>query len=147
MVDVGHKKHSRRLARAGCEVEFPRAVWEQLAASNWAGAKGSIVQTAIVAGVQASKRTAELIPFCHSLMIEQTEVRIDTSSPGRIQIEAVVTCTGPTGVEMEALTAAAAAALTIYDMCKALSQELRISGLRLLEKTGGKSDYLAASLR
>lgn len=143
MVDVGGKPWTRRSARARCQVRFPLAVWMALQQAGWQSAKGSVVQTAIIAGVQAGKKTSELIPFCHPLLIDRLDVHIDDASAPLLVIEASAACHGPTGVEMEALTAAMGAALAVYDMCKALSHELCIEDLRLLEKTGGQSDWTA----
>jgi cyclic pyranopterin monophosphate synthase len=144
MVDVGDKPWTRRTARARCQVRFPMAVWMALQQSGWQAAKGSVLHTAIIAGVQAGKKTSELIPFCHPLLIDRLDVRVQEGEAPLLVIETDAACHGPTGVEMEALTAAMGAALAVYDMCKALSHDLRIEDLRLLEKTGGKSDWTAA---
>jgi cyclic pyranopterin phosphate synthase len=104
-----------------------------------------VFQTAIIAGTMAAKRTHELIPFCHPLALSGCHIHIATDAAGDVVIEAEVRVTGPTGVEMEALTAASVAALTVYDMCKALSHDIVIADLRLLAKSGGKSDYAATT--
>jgi cyclic pyranopterin phosphate synthase len=140
MVDVGDKAVTKRTAVAESRVRFPAAVADELRRNNYTTAKGPVFHTAIVAGVQAAKRTHELIPFCHPLGIENCRVEIDMDGD-----EAVIRCTVSvhhrTGVEMEALTGASVAALTIYDMCKALSHEMVIGGTRLLAKQGGKRDF------
>jgi cyclic pyranopterin monophosphate synthase len=138
MVGVGNKPVTQRTAEAEARVRFPAAVARALRATGHRTHKGPIFDTAIVAGVMAVKRTHELIPFCHPLPIEYC--RIDIASVGRseLRIRCRVETHHKTGVEMEALTGASVAALTIYDMCKALSHEIRISELRLLHKAGGK---------
>lgn len=144
MVDVGGKSVTHRTAVAETRVRFPAEVTRALGASNYATAKGPVFHTAIVAGVMAAKRTHELIPFCHPLGLEHCDVAIEMQGD-----EAVVRCTVSihhrTGVEMEALTGATVAALTIYDMCKALSHAIVIAETRLLEKHGGKRDVSAGA--
>ncbi len=144
MVDVGGKSITHRTAVAETRVRFPADVARVLSASNYATAKGPVFHTAIVAGVMAAKRTHELIPFCHPLGVEHCDVAIEMQGD-----EAVVHCTvsthHKTGVEMEALTGATVAALTIYDMCKALSHAIVIAETRLLEKHGGKRDVATAA--
>lgn len=144
MVDVGDKTVTARSATAESRVRFPPAVVQILQAQNFSSAKGPIFHTAVIAGTMAAKRTHELIPFCHPLGIEKCKVQIDMQGD-----EAVIRCTvavhHKTGVEMEALTGASVAALTIYDMCKALSHDIVIGETRLLEKRGGKSDFAANS--
>lgn len=139
MVDVGHKLATARSATAQARVRFPPDVAAALTANGFNTAKGPVFHTAIIAGTQAAKRTHELIPFCHPLGIEKCKVEIVMQND-----EAIVTCTvgvhHKTGVEMEALTGASLAALTIYDMCKALSHDIVISETRLIEKRGGKTD-------
>jgi cyclic pyranopterin phosphate synthase len=142
MVDVGAKAVTQRTAVAETRVRFPAEVARTLAEAHYATAKGPVFHTAIVAGVMAAKRTHELIPFCHPLGLERCDVAIDMQGD-----EAVVRCTvavhHKTGVEMEALTGASVAALTIYDMCKALSHAIVIADTRLVEKHGGKRDVTA----
>jgi len=104
--------------------------------------KGPVIQTAIIAGVMAAKRTHELIPLCHPLPLEDIQVRVKVQQ-GQAIVDAVVKVTAKTGAEMEALTAASVAALTIYDMCKALSHHIVIKEIKLLAKTGGKQDFKA----
>lgn len=140
MVDVTGKSISLRTATAEALVLFPQEVFEALLEAHFGTAKGSVVEVAKVAGIQAAKRCSDWIPMCHPLMLSKIEVSIDIHS-NPIRIHTLVKCEGKTGVEMEALTAASAAALTIYDMCKALSHEIAITEVRLLSKTGGKSDF------
>jgi len=142
MVDVGEKDVTVRTARARATVVFPSDVLEdQQAGTELRTKKGPVFDTAIVAGVMAAKRTAELIPFCHPIPLEDCQVSVDWGAPGEVVIECAVRATHKTGVEMEALTGATAAALTVYDMCKALSHGIRISEVKLLAKSGGKRDF------
>jgi cyclic pyranopterin phosphate synthase len=139
MVDVSGKAVTLRTAVAESRVRFPAAVASVLRDAGFATGKGPVFHTAIVAGVMAAKRTHELIPFCHPLGLERCDIVVDMRDD-----EAVVRCTVSlhhrTGVEMEALTGASIAALTIYDMCKALSHEIVIADTRLIAKHGGKRD-------
>ena len=139
MVDVGDKSVTKRTATAETRVRFPGKVAEALRGQQFNTPKGPVFHTAIIAGTMAAKRTHELIPFCHPLGIESCKLAIDMEGD-----DAVVRCTvsvqHKTGVEMEALTGASVAALTIYDMCKALSHDIVIAETRLVEKRGGKSD-------
>ena len=142
MVDVGDKAVTRRTARARATVVFPADVLDdQHAGTELRTKKGPVFDTAIVAGVMAAKRTAELIPFCHPISLEDCRISVDWGAPGEVVIECAVQATHKTGVEMEALTGATAAALTVYDMCKALSHGIRISEVKLVSKTGGKRDF------
>jgi len=142
MVDVGEKVSTRRVAVAQVSVCFPSGVYEKLQQSHLTTAKGSILEVANVAGIMAAKRTAELIPMCHPLPIDFCMLEITpTKHNHSLMIRAEVRVNHKTGVEMEALTAASVAALTIYDMCKALSHDIHINDLHLLNKTGGKSDF------
>ena len=142
MVDVGHKAVTRREASAQTRVCFPAEVAARLRAEPVLSTrKGPVVHTAIIAGVMAAKRTHELIPFCHPLPLEDCRVDIRWEDDCALVVECSVAVTGRTGVEMEALTGASVAALTIYDMCKALSHELVIGPTRLLAKRGGKRDF------
>ena len=137
MVDVSGKAATRRAARAHALVRLPRAVLRALPRNP----KGNPIEIARLAGIAAAKRTAELIPLCHPLPLTHVDVEA-VLRPGGVEITATVATTSPTGVEMEALTAAAVAALTVYDMTKALDKSIEIAELYLLEKTGGKSgDY------
>jgi cyclic pyranopterin phosphate synthase len=147
MVDVGEKAVTRRVAVAQASVFFPAGVYEKLQQTQLTTAKGSIVNMANIAGIMAAKRTAELIPMCHPLPIEFCSLdftQVDGDHSLIIRSEVIVN--HKTGVEMEALTAVSVAALTIYDMCKALSHDIRINDIELLHKTGGKSDYKLDSL-
>ena len=137
MVDVGGKDATRRTATAEARVHFPAAVAAALRESGLRSPKGPVFDTAIVAGVMAAKRTHELIPFCHPLALDDCSIEIAAVRGGlRILCRAAVH--HRTGVEMEALTGATIAALTVYDMCKALSHDIEITSVRLLEKSGGK---------
>ena len=143
MVDVSGKDVTAREAVAECLLRFPAPVAESLRAAGMATKKGAVADTAIVAGTMAVKRTHELIPFCHPLGVERCDLAIDMQGD-----DAVIRCTvsvhHKTGVEMEALTGASVAALTVYDMCKALSHEIVIADTRLVAKQGGKRDVSAA---
>jgi cyclic pyranopterin phosphate synthase len=141
MVDVSAKAVTARTAVAECRVRFPAAVATQLRASGLKSAKGGIVETAIVAGTMAVKRTHELIPFCHPLPIDGCRIAIDWHGERELRIQCAVKATHRTGVEMEALTGAMVAALTVYDMCKALSHAIVIGPAKLLGKRGGKRDF------
>ncbi|HLK71637.1 MAG TPA: cyclic pyranopterin monophosphate synthase MoaC [Steroidobacteraceae bacterium] len=143
MVDVGAKAITHRVAEAEARVRLPRAVGAALKSSGHRTRKGPVFDTAILAGVMAAKRTAELIPFCHPLPIDHCQISIAFVSGGGaasslLQIRCRVEVHHKTGVEMEALTGASVAALTVYDMCKALSHDIRIERVRLLVKRGGK---------
>ena len=140
MVDVSDKVATVREAVAECRVRFPAQVAAQLRASGLRSAKGGIVDTAIIAGTMAVKRTHELIPFCHPLPIDGCRVAIDWHGAASLRIECTVRTTHRTGVEMEALTGATVAALTIYDMCKALSHRIVIGQAELVSKRGGKAE-------
>ena len=140
MVDVSDKKPSDRTAIASGKVHFPPEVFESLASKDFLGPKGSIIQTAVIAGIQAVKRTADLIPLCHQLRLSKIHIDIVPGS-NALEISCKVKCTEQTGVEMEALTGASVSALTIYDMCKALSHDIVISDIRLEHKSGGKHDF------
>ena len=138
MVDVGQKTETRRTARAHAFVRMSKAVLESLPKNP----KGDPLGVARVAGVLAAKRTADLIPLCHSLPLSFADVEMTVEADG-IRVIATAATTGQTGVEMEALTAASVAALTLYDMTKALDKRIEIQDIYLLEKTGGKSgDFL-----
>ena len=147
MVDVGAKTATAREASAEATVKLPPAVARELARTGHRTKKGPVFDTAIIAGVMAAKRTHEIIPFCHPLALESCTVDIASLSGGRIHIICSVAVHHKTGVEMEALMGATAAALTIYDMCKALSHDIEISEIRLTRKTGGKRDFKRARPR
>lgn len=146
MVDVSTKQVTTRTALAECRVRFPAAVAAQLRTSGMKSAKGAIVETAIIAGTMAAKRTSELIPFCHPLPIDGCRIALDWQDDKSLRIECRVTTTQRTGVEMEALTGATVAALTIYDMCKALSHAIVIGPAKLCGKRGGRRDFGRTSI-
>ena len=138
MVDVGAKEVTQRVAEAEARVTLPRKVARALQASGHRTKKGPVFDTAIIAGVMAAKKTAELIPMCHPLALSKVEVKVEPADGG-LAVTARVKTTGPTGVEMEALTAVSVACLTLYDMLKAAQKDMVIEGVRLISKTGGKS--------
>ncbi len=140
MVDVSEKKITRRVARAQAIVFLGKKILSEIRNNELITRKGPVFQTAIIAGVMGAKKTAEIIPLCHPLGLEDCQVHIKIKGK-RAYIESLATITSKTGVEMEALTAATVAALTIYDMCKALSHDIIIEEIKLLEKRGGKTDY------
>ena len=140
MVDVGDKTATKRTAVAESRVRFPASVAAALRDNGLRSAKGPVFDTAIVAGVMGAKRTHELIPFCHPLGLENCRITIDLDGDAAV-IRCTVSVHHKTGVEMEALTGASIAALTIYDMCKALSHDIVIGDIRLLAKDGGRSSY------
>jgi cyclic pyranopterin phosphate synthase len=143
MVDISHKSVTWRTATAESLVRLPAAVAQVLSANGMRTAKGPVFDTAIVAGVMAAKRTHELIPFCHPLSIEDCRVEIELCDATQVRVRCTVSVQHKTGVEMEALIGASVAALTIYDMCKALSHDIVIAETRLLGKRGGKSHIVA----
>jgi cyclic pyranopterin monophosphate synthase len=138
MVGVSAKAVTHRIAEAEARLALPAAVGRALRASGHRTAKGPVFDTAIIAGVQAVKRTAEIIPFCHPLPIEDCGITITRLVGNQLRIRCRVETHHKTGVEMEALTGATVAALTIYDMCKALSHDIRIVEVRLIHKSGGR---------
>lgn len=140
MVDVSAKAVTARVATAECRVKFPAAVAAQLRKNGLKSAKGGVVETAIVAGTMAVKRTHELIPFCHPLPIDGIRFAINWRGERELEILCTVNVTHRTGVEMEALTGATVAALTVYDMCKALSHAIVLGPAKLRGKRGGKRD-------
>lgn len=147
MVDVGAKRTSRRRALASARVVFPAHVARTLRAGEWKSAKGSVLDTAIIAGTMAVKKTHELIPFCHPLAIDGCRFEMEFETDSELVIRCEVSIAHRTGVEMEALTGAGVAALTVYDMCKALSHEIVISELRLIDKQGGKRNVRGGKAR
>lgn len=140
MVDVGEKPLSRRTATARSIISLPPEVLEQFAAGDIQTKKGSVFQTAVLAGIMAAKKTGELIPLCHPLGLDNChiDIRLET---GEVIIDCTASLTARTGVEMEALVGASIAALTVYDMCKALSHDIVIRETKLMAKTGGKRDF------
>lgn len=140
MVDVGEKAVTQRRATGRAVVVFPDATIGE-SGEELRTKKGPVFDTAIIAGVMAVKRTSELIPFCHPIPIESCKIDIRWDGPTKVVIECSVQATHKTGVEMEALTGATVAALTVYDMCKALSLDIRIRDVELVAKSGGKRDF------
>ncbi|MGH8250638.1 MAG: cyclic pyranopterin monophosphate synthase MoaC [Steroidobacteraceae bacterium] len=143
MVDVTAKHESLRVASAAARVRFPPGVFARLRDAGFETAKGPVLNTAIVAGTMAAKRAHELIPFCHPLGLERCDIAIEPAGEDALEVHCTAAVHHRTGVEMEALTGAAVAALTIYDMCKALTHDIVIEEMRLLAKSGGKGDYRA----
>ncbi len=141
MVDVGDKVPTKRTAKARCIVVLDDAILEKLQNEEIHTKKGPVFQTAIIAGVMAAKKTGELIPLCHPLGLENCQIDISLNENREVIIECTASLTGKTGIEMEALTGASIAALTIYDMCKAFSHHIVIKETRLVSKTGGKKDF------
>lgn len=140
MVDVSAKEDTRRTAVAGGEIRMKVQTLQRILCGGIA--KGDVLAVAQVAGIMAAKDTSRLIPMCHPLMLTSVDIRfLPDTEQSLIKIEATVSTTGKTGVEMEALSAASMAALTVYDMCKAIDRDMVISNIRLLEKLGGKSGH------
>ncbi|MFM8449713.1 MAG: cyclic pyranopterin monophosphate synthase MoaC [Haliscomenobacter sp.] len=142
MVDVGEKLPSRRTARAQAIVVLDSAIMDLLEKEEIHTKKGPVFQTAILAGIMAAKKTGELIPLCHPLGLDHCQVSIRINEAREVLIDCTASLTGKTGVEMEALTGASVAALTIYDMAKAFSHNILIREIRLMEKHGGKRDFV-----
>lgn len=145
MVDVGDKPVTPRLAVAGATIRMRPATLRLIAAGGMP--KGDVLAVARLAGVMAAKRTAELIPLCHPLVLSHVDVRLTPRGRNAIAVEAAVRIEGRTGAEMEALTAASVAALTVYDMCKAVDRCIEITDVRLLRKEGGKSGTWVRGVR
>ena len=144
MVNVSDKGVSHRIAIARSRVILAPEILEQFQKDEIHTKKGPVFQTAILAGIMASKKTSELIPLCHPLGLDSCTVSIKLNDSQEVEIICTVKTSGKTGVEMEALTGASVAALTIYDMCKGFSHHILIKETRLLEKTGGKNDFKIA---
>lgn len=142
MVDVGEKAVTRRLARARSIVVLGDEIMEHLGGDDIHTKKGPVFQTAIIAGVMAAKKTGELIPLCHPLGLDNCQVQIHVNDKREVVIDCTASLSGKTGVEMEALTGATIAALTVYDMCKAFSHDIVIRETKLMEKRGGKRDFV-----
>jgi len=140
MVDISDKKVTLRIATASARVQLPKEVKETFSDGELITKKGPVIDTAIVAGTMAAKKTHELIPFCHPLSLDSCKIEINTNQAGDLIINCKVSIEHKTGVEMEALTGASVAALTIYDMCKSLSHEIVITDVALEQKSGGKRD-------
>lgn len=141
MVDVGAKGITRRQARAQSIVVLGDEIMGRLENDELHTKKGPVFQTAILAGIMAAKRTSELIPLCHPLPLEKVGIDIHVNEAEEVVVECTAVITGKTGVEMEALTGASVAALTIYDMCKAFSHDIVIKATQLMAKSGGKRDF------
>jgi cyclic pyranopterin phosphate synthase len=142
MVDVSAKPVTERVAVARGRVVMAPATLERI--REGAMGKGDVLGVARIAGIMAAKRTGELIPLCHPLMLSKVAVDLTPAPPDAVEIEATVKLAGQTGVEMEALTAVTVAALTVYDMCKAIDRGMRIEAVRLAHKSGGKSGVYEA---
>ena len=140
MVDVSKKKMTVRMAKAQAVVWLGSGIISKMKGDELITKKGPVFQTAIIAGVMGGKKTADFIPFCHTIALEDCQIHIKVEKDSVI-IRSTVVVTGKTGVEMEALTACSVAALTVYDMCKALSHEIQIKEIKLIEKRGGKKHY------
>lgn len=141
MVDIGEKKPTRRSATARSVVVFPSDVINAFKDGDIKTKKGSVVSAAILAGIMASKKTSDLIPLCHTLALEDCQININFNTENELIIECTASTTAKTGVEMEALVGATIAALTVYDMCKALSHDIVIKETKLIRKSGGKKDF------
>lgn len=140
MVNVSDKKITKRTAIAKATMFLGKEVIANFSENELKTKKGPVFQTAIIAGIQGVKKTSELIPMCHPLLINGVDIDVTIIDSENIEVLCKVTITGKTGVEMEALTGANITCLTIYDMCKSISQKMVIQEVKLLEKTGGKSD-------
>ena len=139
MVDVGEKEITRRTATAFAKIKMQPETLNKLLSSSLK--KGDGLATARIAGIMGAKKTSELIPLCHNVPIESVEITFENNGTDELYIYSTGKCSYKTGIEMEALTGASVAALTVYDMCKAIDRKMEIKDVRLLEKTGGKSDF------
>lgn len=144
MVDVGPKKITKRIAKARSILVVDDEILAQFEGKDIQTKKGPVFQTAIIAGVMGAKKTSELIPLCHPLGLDNCQIQIHINTQKEIVVDCTASLSGKTGVEMEALTGASVAALTIYDMCKAFSHNIIIKETKLMEKSGGKSDFKRA---
>lgn len=144
IVDVGGKSVTKRKAVAQATISLPENVLEALQKDDFNTKKGSVFQIAIIAGIMGAKKTCELIPLCHPIGLDNCNLKIELNEQNDIVIECTASIESKTGVEMEALTGASIAALTIYDMCKALSHDIVIKEIKLIEKSGGKNDFKRA---
>ncbi|MDF1711923.1 MAG: cyclic pyranopterin monophosphate synthase MoaC [Akkermansiaceae bacterium] len=143
MVDVSAKAETVRIATASCLVILGRELLSQMDGGELRNKKGPVLQTAILAGITGTKKTSDLIPLCHPLPLDSARIEITPHDEESLLVTATAKTSSRTGVEMEALTGASVAALTLYDMCKAANPAIVISDLKLITKTGGKSDYQA----
>lgn len=139
MVNVGEKEITQRTAQACGIIEMKQETLQKLLAADLK--KGDGLAAARIAGIMGAKNTSTLIPLCHNIPIESVEIEFEPISKTRLKITSFAKCSYKTGIEMEALTAVSVACLTVYDMCKAIDREMVIKDIRLLKKTGGKSDY------
>ena len=145
MVDISGKQTGHRTARAQCRVQLNQEILALLRDGDLHNKKGPVFQTAILAGVMAAKKTSDLIPLCHPLPLNDCQIKIKRGVESQVVVDCFVSTDYKTGVEMEALTGVSVAALTLYDMCKSLSRDIRILETRLVSKTGGKSDFRAGA--
>ncbi|MDN3579919.1 cyclic pyranopterin monophosphate synthase MoaC [Mucilaginibacter flavus] len=141
MVDVAAKQATHRTATARSVVVLPDEVLQYLVNGELLSKKGPVFQTAIIAGIMAAKKTGDLIPLCHPLGMENCAITVEVNKQQEIVIECTASITAKTGIEMEALVGASIAALTVYDMCKAMSHDIVIKETKLIAKTGGKRDF------
>ena len=141
MVDVGEKTATKRMARARATLVLGDEIMDRLEKEEIHTKKGPVFQTAIIAGVMAAKKTGELIPLCHPVGMDNCQIHIQVNDQREVVIDCIASVTAKTGIEMEALTGASMAALTVYDMCKAFSHNIVIKEIKLMEKTGGKRDF------
>ncbi len=139
MVDVGAKAETRRTAEAAATLTMQKETLQKIKEASLK--KGDALAAARIAGIMAAKRTFELIPLCHNIPIERAEITFADNGENELYIRASLACSYKTGIEMEALTAVSVAALTVYDMCKAIDRGMVIGEIRLVSKTGGKTDY------
>ena len=147
MVDVSEKKVTLRTAHARSEVFLPDAIYSLIKSNDLKSKKGPVFHTAILAGVMAAKQTGTLIPFCHPIGLEDCRITIEAQGKNIVRIDCMTKLTSKTGAEMEALVGASIAALTIYDMCKAMSHDIQILNTKLILKTGGKKDFQREKLK
>ncbi len=141
MVDVSEKKITLRTAHAQAEVFLPDNIFQLIQSNELNSKKGPVFQTAIIAGVMAAKQTGNLIPFCHPIGLEDCRITIEIKEKNYLRIDCITKVEAKTGIEMEALTGASVTALTIYDMCKAMSHDIKILSTQLISKTGGKKNF------
>ena len=141
MVNVSEKKCTLRFAAARSLVSLPPLVLEKLKSDGMQTHKGSVLHSAIIAGIMAAKKTGELIPLCHPIGLENCDITIHFNEQNELAIDCTASVTAKTGVEMEALVGASIAALTVYDMCKSISHDIVIKEIKLIQKTGGKNDF------
>lgn len=141
MVNVGQKEPTRRVAIAQAEMYLGEEIMKEFTGNEIRTKKGAVFHTAIIAGIQGAKKTSDLIPLCHPLSLNSVDIDIREKNKTEVLITCTVETQGKTGVEMEALSGATIAALTIYDMCKAISHGMIIKEVKLVKKTGGKSDF------